>query len=61
MNARRYCVVNAPTAVAGCVGDLMAADTPILAAPLKPARTEVTMNDIAGEKITWIGVHLGTA
>jgi hypothetical protein len=47
--------------MAGCVGDLMAADTPMPAAPLKPARTEVTMNDIAAEKITWIGDHLGTA
>jgi hypothetical protein len=92
MNARRYCVVIALTGVAGCFGDLMAADTPILAASLKPvsafstisdervieenlprtknpsteiirnkARTEVTMNDIAGEKIRWVGEHVGTA
>jgi hypothetical protein len=32
MNARRYCVVIALAGVAGCVGDLMAADTLILAA-----------------------------
>ena len=25
------------------------------------ARTEVTMNDVAGEKITWVGEHVGTA
>jgi hypothetical protein len=33
MNARRYCVVIALTGAAGCVGNLMAADIPILAAP----------------------------
>ena len=78
--------------VAGCVGDLMAADTPILAAPLKPVSAFSTISDervieenlprtknpsteltrkqskngghhehIAGEKITWIGEHVGTA
>jgi hypothetical protein len=24
-------------------------------------RTEITMNTISGEKITWIGEHVGTA
>jgi hypothetical protein len=93
MNARRYCVVIALTGVAGCVGDLMAADTPILAAPLKLVSASSTisdervleenlprakeflyrnnpqtmkerrspMNAIAGERITWVGEHVGTA
>jgi hypothetical protein len=45
MNARRSCVVISLKGVAGCVGDLMGADTPILAAPLKPVSAFSTISD----------------
>src|SRR5258708_14676935 len=45
MNARRYCVVIALTGVASCCGDLMVADAPILAAPLKPVSAFSTISD----------------
>jgi len=51
MNARRYCVVIALTGVAGCAGDLMAADTLILAAPLKPASAFSTISDERGRSV----------
>jgi len=38
-------VLIALTGVAGCVGDLMAADTPILAAALKPVSAFSTISD----------------
>jgi hypothetical protein len=45
MNARSYCVVIALLGRCGCVGDLMTAETPILAAPPKPVAAFSTISD----------------
>jgi hypothetical protein len=51
MNARGYCVVIALTGVAGWVGDLMAADTPIQAVALKPVSAFSTISDERGRSV----------